>query len=381
MLLIDRRIFRYFNYHLLGIGAAIACLGLIVLYSAGYNPDFAGVPLGPFEFNVKSVAFAKQFAFFGIGLVMMLFGMMLNSKFLYRISIPVYIVAIFLLIGVMLFGTVVNGSRRWFSLMSLRFQPAEMVKIAVILLMARYLSKVKPPVGGFRLKDLWIPGFIVGLPMALIMKQPDLGTALVVGAAGAGMLLFAGINFKTLLIMALTGAVAAVPAWYALHDYQQKRILTLINPAADPLGSGYHLNQSKIAVGSGEFFGKGFLNGTQSQLEFLPEHTTDFVFSVLAEEWGFIGCILVISLYSIFVLQMLRVAGQVKELFGAYVIVGVATLFAFHIITNIGMVIGILPVVGITLPLFSYGGSSVLACMFGLGLILGIGMRRYQFGH
>jgi rod shape determining protein RodA len=380
MLLIDRRIFKYFNYHLLGVAALIAICGLIVLYSAGYNPDSPGVPLGALSINVKSAAFAKQFAFFGAGLVAMLFGMLLSSTSLHRLAIPGYILAIILLLGVALFGTVVNGSRRWFDLGGLRFQPSELVKVAVILVMARYLSTVSPPPGGFKLKDLFAPGALLLLPMALIMKQPDLGTALVVGATGAGMLLFAGVNFRTLIMLALVAAISAIPVWYSLHDYQRNRILTLINPGADPLGSGYHLNQSKIAVGSGEFLGKGYLQGTQSQLEFLPEHTTDFVFSVLAEEWGFIGCILVIGLYATLIFQLLNMASKIRDLFGAYVIIGVATLFTFHFFTNIGMVIGVLPVVGITLPLFSYGGSSVIVCMLALGIALGIGMRRYQFG-
>jgi len=380
MLLIDRRIFKYFNYHLLGVAALIAICGLMVLYSAGYNPDSPGVPLGAFSINVKSAAFAKQFAFFGAGLVAMLFGMLLSSTSLHRLAIPGYILAIILLLGVALFGTVVNGSRRWFDLGGLRFQPSELVKVAIILLIARYLSRVSPPPGGFKLRDLFAPGALLLLPMALIMKQPDLGTALVVGATGAGMLLFAGVNFRTLIMLALVAAISAIPVWYSLHDYQRNRILTLINPGADPLGSGYHLNQSKIAVGSGEFLGKGYLQGTQSQLEFLPEHTTDFVFSVLAEEWGFMGCVLVVGLYATLIFQLLNMASKIRDLFGAYVIIGVATLFTFHFVTNIGMVIGVLPVVGITLPLFSYGGSSVIVCMLALGIALGIGMRRYQFG-
>jgi rod shape determining protein RodA len=380
MLLVDRRIFKYFNYHLLGIVALILICGLIILYSAGYNPDAPGVPLGPFSINVKSAAFAKQFAFFGVGLGAMLVGMLLSSKALHRLSIPMYVLAVALLVGVMLFGVVVNGSRRWFALGALRFQPAELVKVAVILIMARYLSRVKPPPGGFRIKDLIAPGALLLIPMGFIMKQPDLGTALVVGATGAGMLLFAGINLRALLGICLAGIIAAIPAWYSLHDYQKKRILTLVDPGADPLGSGYHLNQSKIAVGSGGVLGKGYLKGTQSQLEFLPEHTTDFVFSVLAEEWGFLGCILVLGLYAALIFQLLGMIGRVRDAYGAYVIVGITTLFLFHIVTNIGMVIGVLPVVGITLPLLSYGGSSVIVCMLCLGIALGIGMRRYQFG-
>lgn len=378
-MLIDRRVFNYFNYHLLSVVGLIATAGLIVLYSAGFNPDSTGVPLGILPITVQSIPFAKQFVFFGAGLLAMVVGMLLSSQALHRIAIPLYILAVVLLIGVLLFGTVVNGSRRWFSLGSIRFQPAELVKVAVILLMARYLSKVKPPPAGFGLRDLVMPLLILFLPMALIMKQPDLGTALVVGAAGFGMLLFVGIRPKTLGIMAIVGALAVVPIWHSLHDYQKRRILTLVNPAADPLGSGYHLNQSKIAVGSGAFLGKGYLQGTQSQLEFLPEHTTDFVFSVLSEEWGFVGSIIVIGLYAVLIFLLLGIVARSRDLYGAYVTVGITALFLFHIVTNIGMVIGVLPVVGITLPLFSYGGSSVIVSMLCIGIVLGIGMRRYQF--
>ena len=379
-MLIDRRIFNHFNYHLLLVTFAICATGLIVLFSAGYNPNSAGVPLGPWSYPVKSIPFAKQLAFMGVGVLVMLLGMAINNQTLYRVAYPIYIITLLLLVVVLFSGVVVNGSRRWFALGGLRFQPSELAKVAIILVMARYLSKSKLERGGFSLARLIPPGLLILMPMLLVMKQPDLGTALAIGGTGVGILLFVGVRPKALLAMLIAGLIAVVPLWYALHDYQKKRIMTLIDPSTDPLGSGYHLNQSKIAVGSGSFAGKGYLQGTQTQLEFLPEHTTDFVFSVLAEEWGFLGSVVLLGLYFSLLMLLFRVVGKSKDLFSAFIVVGITALFLFHIVVNIGMVIGLLPVVGITLPLFSYGGSSVLIFMFCIGVVLGISMRRYQFG-
>jgi rod shape determining protein RodA len=180
--------------------------------------------------------------------------------------------------------------------------------------------------------------------------------------------------------MVLAVVLAAYPAWHSLHAYQQRRVMVLFDPEADPKGSGYHINQSKIAVGSGQVFGKGYFNGTQTQLEFLPEHTTDFIFSVLAEEWGFVGCMTVVLVYFAFLMRMLRVVQRSKDLFQALVAFGVTAWFFFHVFINIGMVVGILPVVGIPLPLFSYGGSALLSGLFGIGIVLGLAMRRLTYG-
>jgi rod shape determining protein RodA len=215
--------------------------------------------------------------------------------------------------------------------------------------------------------------------MGLIMKQPDLGTALSLGIVGVGQILFVGVRPKTLITTILLVAVCAYPAWHMLHDYQQRRVLVLLDPEADPQGSGYHITQSKIAVGSGEFLGKGYRQGTQTQLEFLPEHTTDFVFSVLAEEWGFVGCVLMLSLFYGLISVMLRIAQRSRDLFACLVTIGVTIQFFAHVFINIGMVIGLMPVVGIPLPLVSYGGSSMLSLMFGLGIVQGVSMRRMMF--
>ncbi|MDZ4786263.1 MAG: rod shape-determining protein RodA [bacterium] len=379
-MLIDRRIFNHFNYKLLLATLFICAAGLVVLYSAGFDPNSTSRNLGIFGYAPKSVPFTKQAMFMGVGLIFMLVGMVVNSQSLYRVAYPFYIACILMLIGVLLFGTVVNGSRRWFPIGDFRFQPSEIAKVAVILVMARYLSRTRLPLGGFTLKSIIIPTLLMLLPMSLIIRQPDLGTALSLGSAGFGMLFFVGIRPRTLVSLAILGAIAVVPVWNSLHDYQKRRVWTLIDPTSDPLGSGYHLNQSKIAVGSGAFAGKGYFQGTQAQLEFLPEHTTDFVFSVLAEEWGFLGSVIVLGLYFFFMVSLLSIISKSRDIFASFIVVGVSSLFFFHIIVNIGMVIGILPVVGITLPLFSYGGSSVLVSMFCIGIVLGISMRKYQFG-
>jgi rod shape determining protein RodA len=251
------------------------------------------------------------------------------------------------------------------------------MKMGVILALARVLAKMPPrSPTGYSLRELILPGGMVLIPMLLIMKQPDLGSALSLGIVGFGMILFMGVRWKS-IVLAATGVIAmAYPFWLMLHDYQKRRILVLLNPEADPQGSGYHILQSKIAVGSGSLSGKGFLQGTQTQLEFLPEHTTDFVFSVLAEEWGFMGSSVLIVLFFLLVAGLLRVAARTKDLFSSLVVIGITTKIFAHSIINIGMVIGLMPVVGIPLPLFSYGGSSLLSLMFALGLVQGVSMRR-----
>lgn len=216
--------------------------------------------------------------------------------------------------------------------------------------------------------------------MVLILVQPDLGTALSVGAIGFCMLLFVGIERKTLITLGIAGLGMAASGWiWLLRPYQRDRILTLFNPEGDPQGKGWQIIQSKIAVGSGELFGKGFLNGSQTQLEFLPERTTDFIFCVLAEEWGFLGSLIILTLYAIFLIVMLRSALKIKELYSSLVVVGIVSMLFFHVIVNLGMVVGFLPIVGIPLPFFSYGGSSLLTSLFCLGIVLGLTMRRTVF--
>lgn len=359
--------------------AIIPVCGLIVLYSAGFDPDGGTLNMRMFQLSVSSVAFARQLLFLTVGVVVMVGAALIPTEVLRRFAFVVYGVGVILLIGVALFGVVSNGSRRWLPLGVVTIQPAEFVKLGVILAMARVLSLYPPAAGGYSLRQLIRPLLIFLPPMALVARQPDLGTALVIGWAGASLVLFVGVRRRVLLGGLLVGALLVVPAWRGLHDYQRQRIVSLVNPDLDPRGVGYHINQSKIAVGSGELFGKGFMKGTQSHLQFLPEHTTDFIFSVLAEEWGFVGASLVLFLYFIVFQRMMVLASRCRDLFSSLVVVGVTSVLFFHTVVNTGMVMGVLPVVGIPLPLFSYGGSSVIATMFSLGLVVGLSARGRRF--
>jgi len=380
MILIDRRLIQAFDWGLFGAFQLIPLAGMVVLYSAGFDSDSTASFLPWLSKYVPSPALVRQISFILIGLVVMMMAVALPTVWLQRSAYVLYAIIIIALIAVLLFGRVSNGSRRWLTFGPLNIQPAEAMKLALILTFARYLSRHPPPEGGYKFVSILIPLAIVGVPMLLVMKQPDLGTALMLGGIGMSMLLFVGIRRRVLVSMLVLAIGAAYPLWNMLHDYQQKRVLMLFNPETDAQGSGYHIIQSIIAVGSGGFAGKGFLRGTQSQLEFLPEHSTDFIFSVLAEEWGFIGCVVVILLYALFLYRLLRVAQRSRDLFGTLVAVGVSALIFIHVFVNIGMVIGLLPVVGIPLVLFSYGGSSLISTMFSIGVVLGISMRRFAYG-
>ena len=378
-MLIDRRFFANFDWALFVLIFLVPCFGLVVLYSAGFDPDRTYLKLSWLGGDgIHSLAFLKQSVFLGVGLLVLIVAITIPTSFFYRYAYIFYAICVILLFVVLLVGTVSNGSRRWLNFGAFNLQPSEFVKLAVILATARYLSKNPPAAGAYGMYELLPLLAMIGFPMILIARQPDLGTALSVGAVGAFLVLFVGVKLKTIATLGGIVLAGAVPAWGFLHDYQKRRIVTLFNPEADPLGSGYHVIQSKIAVGSGNILGKGFLNGTQSQLEFLPEHTTDFVFSVLAEEWGFVGCIFVLALYCLLFIKILRVVAKSKDFFSALVAFGIGSQIFFHMVVNIGMVVGILPVVGIPLPLFSYGGSSVLSVLFSLGIILGISIRRWS---
>lgn len=374
---IDKKLLPYIDWPLISVVFLLPILGLIVLYSAGYDPDSSQPYLKWLPFAIHSHAFAKQIVFIMAGAVVMTISAFIPPQFLLKWAFPFYWICVFLLVLVAEFGVIVKGSQRWLDLGPFNLQPAEPVKLGVVLALSRYLSKNPAPPGGYSFKSLIIPFCLFLIPMALILKQPDLGSALTVGANGFLMVLFMGIRPKVLLTFVVLGILLIYPSWkWGLRDYQKKRVEVLLNPEADPKGSGWHITQSKIAVGSGQFFGEGFMSGTQTQLEFLPEHTTDFIFSVLAEEWGFAGCLLVLSLYMFFLYRMLRVVVKQRDLFCALVVFGVAAKFFVHMMVNIGMVIGLLPVVGIPLPLFSYGGSSILSSLFGIGLVVGVSIRR-----
>ena len=380
MSVFSRSFLSYIDWSLMLVTALLVSCGLLVLYSAGFDPESTVDLFGFTAVNFSSAACLKQVVYVAAGLVVMLIGMSIPTQLFFYYAFVLYILGLVLLGCVAGFGVVVNGSRRWLDLGFFNLQPAEFMELGLLVAMSRRLSRNLPRDGrAYGLSELVVPMLIIALPMGLIMQQPDLGTALSLGIVGVAQILFVGVRWRALVAVVVSLLVLAYPSWHMLHDYQQRRILVLLNPESDPQGSGYHITQSKIAVGSGELFGKGFRQGTQSQLEFLPEHTTDFVFSVLAEEWGFIGSVSVIVLFFALISCMLRVVSRGRDLFSSLMAFGITAQFFAHIVINIGMVIGLMPVVGIPLPLISYGGSALLSLMFGLGIVQGVSIRRLMF--
>jgi rod shape determining protein RodA len=363
----DRRLVQNFDWVLLGLVVIICATGIVNLYSAGYNRG-EGTPL-----------YVKQLYWLAVGLGVMCVTLTYDYRHLEKLSYPIYILSILLLVAVMFGGKIVSGSRRWLPMGPFAFQPAELAKIAIILVLATYFNR-RARMEAMRLKDLIVPGVLVLIPVALIIKQPDLGSGMLVALVAASMILFVGVQWRTLMGCGLTLVLLSPVIWHFLKDYQRQRVLTFLDPGKDPLGAGYHILQSMIAVGSGQFWGKGFLQGTQSQLYFLPEQHTDFVFSVFAEEWGFMGSAALLLLFMALALWGLSVARDCKERFGHLLALGVTALIFWQVFINLCMVTGFLPVVGIPLPLFSYGGSSLITTLLGVGFLLNIRMRRYLFG-
>ena len=352
------------------IAISLLCfIGLFTLYSAGFN-----------QATGESLQMKKQAISMAIGLVFFTVCMLFSPAFWQRYAYLIYVVGCLLLAAIFFTGVVAGGARRWLDFGGVRMQPSEFMKVALILALAKLFSNRSAPLGDYRLSSLFAPFVLMAIPVALIVVEPDLGTALCHLLIGGSMLLLAGLHRKTLLTLLSAGLLLTIPFWlFGLKDYQRQRILTFMSPESDPLGSGYHAIQSKIAVGSGAFWGKGFMEGTQTQLRFLPEQTTDFIFSVLAEEWGFVGTFLVIFLYGFLIFRLLSISSRCQDAFSAFVAFGVASLIFWHVLVNIGMVVGVLPVVGLTLPLLSFGGSSVTSVMAALGLAAGFSFRRFLF--
>ncbi|MBF0340931.1 MAG: rod shape-determining protein RodA [Magnetococcales bacterium] len=324
--------------------------------------------------------FWRQIIQTGFGLSI-LFGVALvaGEKIYRRFAYLFYTGSLLLLAITMIMGSVGMGARRWLELGFFRLQTSELMKVALILALARYFhDRAKAGSQGWR--DLGIPFLMILVPMAMIVKQPDLGTAVLLAGVGMGMIIVAGISWKVLLTLVI-GFGASMPlAWNGLHAYQKQRIITLFSPERDPLGSGYHIIQSKIAVGSGALTGKGFMAGSQSQLDFLPERHTDFIFSVLAEEWGFFGGVTLLVLYVLIILRAFLIAEMANDRFGLLTVVGATLLFAIQVVVNVGMVLGLLPVVGVPLPLISYGGSSMVTIMIAMGLLAHVNLHSRQHG-
>ena len=286
-----------------------------------------------------------------------------------RFAIPLYVIGLVLLVCVFLFGIKVNGARRWLSLGFTRIQPSEIMKIAMPLMLAWYFNKYETML---TFRHYVIGALLLLVPFALVAKQPDLGTAILVGAAGFYVIFFAGLPWKVIVgMLAVAGSVAPF-AWTMLHDYQRKRILTLIDPTSDPLGSGYHIIQASIAIGSGGPLGKGYLGGTQTHLEFIPERHTDFIFAVFSEEWGLIGNTLLVVLYTLLIGRGLMITSVAPTLFSRLLAGSITLSFFTYAFINMGMVSGILPVVGVPLPFMSYGGTALVTLFIGIGMLMSI---------
>jgi rod shape determining protein RodA len=354
---------QWFDQTLVGTLLVLLLLSLLTMYSAAY--DFPG----RFEGHLRNI---------GLAVAVMVVTTAIPPNTLQRLALPLYGVGITLLVAVALFGVVNKGARRWLDLGITRIQPSEMLKLAVPLLLAWYFHQRESTLAW---RDFLVAGVMLLIPVLLIARQPDLGTALLVFGAGSFVIFFAGLSGR--VIAALIGiGVAALPVlWTLMHDYQRQRVLTLINPSTDPLGKGFHIIQSIIAIGSGGFTGKGWMQGTQTHLEFIPERTTDFILAVFAEEFGLIGVLVLMLVYLVWIGRGLIIAAQGSTTFGRLLAGALTMSFFTYCFVNIGMVIGILPVVGVPLPWMSYGGTAMVTLGLGAGVLMSVHRHRTLVQH
>ena len=351
-------IIAHIDFPLLLITATIMGIGLATVNSATID---------------SSHRMLSQAGNMGIALVVMWLVSRIPPQKLMGFAIPLYAVGVMFLIAVLLFGITVNGAKRWLSLGFVRIQPSEMMKIAMPLMLAWYFHKYEATL---KLRHFFAAALLLLVPFALIAKQPDLGTALLVGSAGFYVIFFAGLPWKLIIGLRATAAAAAPLLWSMMHDYQRRRIMTLIDPTTDPLGAGYHIIQSTIAIGSGGTFGKGYLNGTQTHLEFIPEKHTDFIFAVYSEEWGLLGNTVIIFLYMLLIGRGIYIASAASTLFSRLLAGAITLGFFTYAFINMGMVSGILPVVGVPLPFMSYGGTALVTLFLGIGILMSIHTHR-----
>lgn len=365
----DKRLKSHFHWPLFWVTLALTAIGFLNLYSATYDISEKGI----------SPLFLSQLIWFGIGMTVAFAILLMDYRVFLRLAYPLYIVSVLLLLAVVFFGKEVAGNRNWLVLGPLTMQPSEFAKITFIIVLARYLAD-HPSFQGYSLKELVRPLSLLLPPLVLIVMGKDIGSSLFLVLTFASLLLFSGVKRNVVflsLIVALVGGVGVYKKVLSAH--QRARIEAFIHPEADPKGKGYHLLQSKITVGSGRFFGKGYLRGIHSKLLYLPEKHTDFIFPVLAEEWGFFGSSIVLALYLALLVIGVQLALKAKERFGVFLALGMTALFFWQIAINIGGVLGLMPLTGVTLPLLSYGGSSLVTVLGGIGLLMNISMRRFMF--
>ena len=348
---------------LTGVLALIVCIGILVVYSAsGQNVKMVEHHLGNIAIAVTALLVLAKFS---------------SPQYLRLFTPAIYIIGILLLAVVAVTGHIGKGAQRWLDIGPLRFQPSEIMKLAVPMMCAWYMhERPLPPT----FWDLLVMGVLIMIPTAMIVVQPDLGTALLIAASGLIVMLLAGMDFRIILVSIPLLGGAAMGAWHFIHDYQKQRILMFLNPETDPLGAGYHIIQSQIAIGSGGVFGKGYMNGSQAQLEFLPERSTDFIFAVIGEEFGLLGQLLILTLYAVVTGRALYLAMQGQDTFARLSGGAIALSFFVYVFVNSGMVSGILPVVGVPLPLISYGGTSMVTLLAGFGILMALHSHRKLIG-
>jgi rod shape determining protein RodA len=373
--MLSRRSFTNLPWGMVGIVFVIALIGLAAVYSATYTSR------GP------SSLYYKQLVWISIGMIVMFAAIIPDYHTIGRYAYILYSISLVLLVLVMVVGRSGMGAQRWLAIGPFAFQPSELAKLSITLALARYFAE-DPRQGGYGLRDLAVPVIMVLVPLLLVLKQPDLGTALMLLLTASLMVVLAGIHLRSIFIILVTGATIlslvlfVTPVqrkiWGSLKPYQQNRIKAFIDPSSDILGSGYHANQSKIAVGSGQIVGKGFRKGTQSQMAFLPERHTDFIFAVIAEETGFIGSGILLLLYLVLLLMGVDAAKNAKDSLGVFMAGGITSMISLYVFINVGMAVGIVPVVGVPLPLVSYGGTSIVTTFLALGLLLNIQTRRFM---
>jgi rod shape determining protein RodA len=366
----EKTFFSRLDWNFILVILALNLVGLINLFSATH---------GPHSTSVESL-FVNQIVWLTAGWAIFFIVTFIEYQLFMKLAYLFYFLNLGAIVYVTLAGEVALGAQRWIDFGFFRYQPSETMKMCLILVLAKILCRRSVHGPGMGLKELFLPAVLLGIPFAFVVEQPDLGTAMMLAAIGSTMILFCKVKKRILISLAMVGLIGVGVAWkYGLRDYQKNRVLNFLSPGMDPRGTGYNSIQSKIAVGSGKIVGKGFRKGTQSQLEFLPERHTDFIYSVLSEEHGFIGSITTLGLFCILFLIGIRIASTAREKFGALAVVGVLAYIFWHMSVNIGMVIGLLPIVGVPLPLVSYGGSSLLTTMSGLGVVSSVAYRRYIF--
>ncbi|HPW45794.1 MAG TPA: rod shape-determining protein RodA [bacterium] len=357
------------SWPLIWVSSAIVLIGIVNLYSAIY---FWGE-------GVSMALFWSQLAWTLIGIATVIFIAMMDYRFFYRFAFLFFGVACAMLLLSLFTGDAVRGTHGWIKIGSFSIQPAEFAKIAYILVAARFFAN-NPNPEGYNLRELWQPGLMMSLVVALIVLQGDMGSSIFILCIFVSMALFAKVKTKTLVICVLIAALAGWAVFnFGLKEYQRDRIFTFMNPEADLRGSGYHLMQSKIAVGSGQIFGKGYLKGNINKLRYLPERHTDFIFPVFAEEWGFAGSLVLLILYASLLMIGVDIGAHARDRFGAFTAIGVVSLLFWQLAINLGGVLGLMPLTGVTLPLMSYGGSSMIAILASIGILLSINRKRFMF--